>query len=276
MRFDVIPFRMVSVNRYAKKAVDDPDHPCSNEPLSPVPEPPEWSRRSKSSRCPTSRKDVPDVIPDDVGIVDVRPNVMPRNKLLKTTRDDGCRAIFLSWSVYSHVDRCVVANVQDIWLLGARLHIDEKEANRSRVGGINKESGKRERHKNVNSWFYGFYAPPGSIDPDPSSAMDIRYDPWTVVHPGFYETDESDRGNSRLGRSVRDDRFADGLQLAAVHIWIDPVTRSPRTVSYRALRRVDLRTMSSGGLLARSSSLSIAALAGAVAGAAAMHLSKRA
>lgn len=199
----------------------DPDHPCSTAALGLVPDPPGWTRRAKATRCPGPGK-APDRIPADVGIVDVRPNVR------RDTRERGCRTLFRSWSIKSHEDACVVAEVQDVWILGARFHINERELARARRG----------REKNVNSWVYGFAVPAGSITPDPTSAVVIGYDPWSIVHPGFFELAPGEY-RSRLGRDVRDDRFNAGEQYAAAHLWIDPATRSPRIVVYRRLLSVD-------------------------------------
>lgn len=207
----------------------DPDHPCSTAALGLVPDPPGWTRRAKATRCPGPGK-APDRIPADVGIVDVRPNVR------RDTRERGCRTLFRSWSIKSHEDACVVAEVQDVWILGARFHINERELARARRGRV--EGGRATREKNVNSWVYGFAVPSGSITPDPTSAVVIGYDPWSIVHPGFFELAPGEY-RSRLGRDVRDDRFDAGEQYAAAHLWIDPATRSPRIVVYRRLLSVD-------------------------------------
>lgn len=207
----------------------DPDHPCSTAALGLVPDPPGWTRRAKATRCPGPGK-APDRIPSDVGIVDVRPNVR------RDTRERGCRTLFRSWSIKSHEDACVVAEVQDVWILGARFHINERELARARRGRV--EGGRATREKNVNSWVYGFAVPAGSITPDPASAVVIGYDPWSIVHPGFFEVAAGEY-RSRSGRDVRDDRFDAGEQYAAAHLWIDPSTRSPRIVVYRRLLSVD-------------------------------------
>jgi len=254
-----------TVDRSALRNVTDPDHPCSKRKLPPVNPPREWRRRSKPSSRPGTKRRFPDKIPADVGLIDVRPNVKkapiePKNGM------KPCQTVFLAWSIYSHLEGRVVATVQDVWLLGARLHIRESDVARARI----------ERVKNVHSWFYGFYAPAGSIVPDEASAIDVRYDPWSVVHPGFYIADST--GNPRMGKDIRDDRFRGAIQFAAVHIWIDPATRTPRTKAYRALRSVDLSQMPSGLVVPSGSATSsalLAAGAGLLLGAGAAHVAKR-
>lgn len=207
----------------------DPDHPCSTSALGLVADPPGWTRRTKAARCPGPGK-APDRIPLDAGVVDVRPNVR------RDVRERGCRTLFRSWSIRSHADGCVVAEVQDVWILGARFHVNQTELARARRG--REVKGRATREKNVNSWVYGFAMPSGSIVPDPSSALVIGYDPWSVVHPGFFEVAPGEY-RARQGRDVRDDRFDLGEQYAAAHLWIDPATRSPRIVVYRRLLSVD-------------------------------------
>lgn len=217
------------------KDAPEPDHPCSAEQLPKVPDPAAWRRRENAARCPNRAKvAMPQVLRPDVGLIDVRPNVR------KGPEERGCRTEFEGWSIRSLTDGCVVALVQDVWLLGARLEVAESGLDRAR----------RIREKNVNAWVYGLYAPLGSVVPDESSAMALGYDPWSIVHPGYFEL-EPGPYRSRAGRSVRDDRFEDGAQFAAAHLWIhrdprDPTLGSPRIVVYHRLREVNFGTVSSG------------------------------
>lgn len=240
---------------------DEPeiDHPCSRVPLGVVSDPPDWQRRVREERCPNLgpvKRPPLDYVPPDIGLVDVRPNVR------RASREQGCRTIFEAWSIFSHADNCAVAAVQDVWLLGARFFLRESELARARKG----------RDKNVNAWVYGFAMPAGSISPDPSSAIAIGYDPWSVVHPGFFEIAPGEY-RSRLGRDVRDDRYEMAAQYAAAHLWIDPQTRSPRIVVYRRLLGVDGSLLPSGALLSRSTV--VPALAGMAIGAGLVHVLQR-
>jgi hypothetical protein len=220
-----------------------------------VSDPPDWQRRARESRCP--RKTPLGYIPADIGMVDVRPNVT------QAPRREGCRTLFEAWSIFSHLENCRVATVQDVWLLGARFHISEGTLATSR----------RTRQKGVHSWVYGFAMPSGSITPDPSSAVLIGFDPWSVVHPGFFELAPGEY-RSRIGRDVRDDRYEMAAQYAAAHLWIDPQMRSPRIVVYRRLLGVDGSSLPGGALSSRSAV--VPALAGMAIGAGLMHAFRRA
>jgi hypothetical protein len=243
------------------------DHPCSDQPLPLVPDPSEWSRRDRESlmRCRGNDAKNNPIVPIDIGVIDVRPNVQRRE------RAEGCSTKFLGWSIYSHLDDCAVAMVQDVWILGARFTVDE---------GISfLQKARIERQKNINAYAYGFYAPPGSIEPDESSKIVLGYDPWSLVHPGFFEAPMPYL--SRGGRSIRDDRFDDAAQFAAAHIWIDQKTSSPRIEVYRRLRAVNFSMLPSGvlravpsGALPRSSSTAISVVAGVALGAGVYYLVK--
>lgn len=244
------------------------DHPCSTQPLPLVTDPAQWSRRDRKSpmRCPGNENAKKNsTIPEDIGMIDVRPNVQRRG------REEGCSTRFLGWSIYSHLDQCAVAMVQDVWILGARFTVEE--------GLSYLQKARIERQKNVNAYAYGFYAPPGSIEPDESSKMSLGYDPWSLVHPGFFEPPVPYL--ARGGRSIRDDRFDEAAQFAAAHIWIDQRTRSPRIEVYRKLRGVNFSMLPSGalrslpsGALAPRVPLALSVAVGAVVGAGIVHLVK--
>ena len=237
---------------------DEPeiDHPCSRVPLGMVSDPPDWQRRVRKQRCPGKGSPALDYIPADIGVVDVRPNVGQK------TRREGCRTEFKAWSIWSHIENCRIAVVQDVWLLGARFHISDGAFATSR----------RDRQKGIHSWVYGLAMPAGSIAPDPSSAIAIGFDPWSVVHPGFFEVAPGEY-RSRLGRDVRDDRYEMAAQYAAAHLWIDTKTETPRIVVYRRLLGVDGSSLPSGALSSRSAV--VPALAGMAIGAGLMHAFRR-
>lgn len=234
------------------KVDPDLDHPCSKIALDLVPDPRGWTRRSKDARCKSAADYTR--IPPDAGVITVRPNV-------QQARDGTCRTIFKAWSIYSEIDGCKVAEAQDVWVLGARFVVNERELSRAR----------RERTKNVNSWVYGLYAPTGSVTPDEASGISVGFDPWSIVHPGFFEANPANY-RSRLGRDIRDDRFDMSEQYAAAHLWIDPVRRTPGIRVYPRLIGVSFSTQPSGALAVRS--LAMPALAGLALGAGIMHLAR--
>lgn len=157
--------------------------------------------------------------------------------MIRAPEAEGCRTIFRNWSVRDIKRKAVVAHVMDVWLLGARIDVRESGQRLAR----------RTRTKNVHTWLYGFWVPNGAIEPDPSSAKNLGYDPWSLVHPGYFEVDPKNY-RSREGADVKDDRYEGSETFAAAHLRI--VNGRPSTTVYTRLLSVDLPRLPSGALAA--------------------------